>query len=241
MTGLQPDFDMAAIGTRLAGCGFAPKKLGGITVYEGSLSNLDRCAGPFGNQIPTATNYGLDTTTHTVLMSASPDVIAAALSAHTANRTSAPVDALLKQLQGQPAIGLGVGPAFCAQVSDPATLAGPNATPQQIEATRKEYPPAKPYLAFGFGLTMTSRAETGRVVFTYASTTAAKAAVGDRQSRLQTGRSLVAHLPYSQLFHAAPGTVSGSNVVFPVSQPNGRPLELTQMFNRFDLGFAICG
>jgi hypothetical protein len=241
MTGLRPNFDMASIGKHLAGCGFTSKKVDGVSVYSGSLTNVDQCAGPFGNQVPIHTSYGLDTEAHTVLMSGSPDAIAAALAAHRANRTSHEVDDLLGQLDGQPGIALGVGPAFCAQMADPATFAGNLATPQQIEAVKKAYSPAKPYVAFGYGLTLKPNAETGRIVFEYPDAGSAKAEAGDRARRLESGQSFVAQVPYSQLVRVVSGHASGTNVVLQVGQPAGRPLDLTLMFVRSDLGFAICG
>jgi hypothetical protein len=142
---------------------------------------------------------------------------------------------------GQPAIAFGVGPAFCATLSDPVTFAGRLATPQQVQAAKKAYPPAKPYLAFGYGLSLNSKTETGRIVFEYPDASTAKSALPDREHRLQSGQSLSAQLPYSQMIRFVSGHTSGSSALLQVGPPAGHPLALTQMFGRLDLGFAICG
>lgn len=240
LTGLQPQFDLASIGKHLAGCGFTSEKVRGISLYTASLDKVLNCAGPFGNQIPTYTNYGPDAAHHTVLMSNSPDTIAAALSANHADKASSELNQVLGQLSGQPAIALGVGPAFCALASHPASF-DHRLTPRLVPLLNKAYSPATPYLAFAYGLSLTPQAETGRIVFAYSDANTAKAELSDREHRLQNGKSFLVQQPYSKLVHVVSGHTSGSNVVLEVDQPSARPLQLTNMFNQLDIGFARCG
>ena len=241
MTGFQPSFDLSSVGRTLAGCGFTSKKVDGASLYSASLQAVAKCAGPFGDRIPTATNFALDAANHTVLMSGSPTVITAALSAKDANQAAPGLTSLLAQLNGDQAIAAGVGPGFCSRLSNPLLFVGRLATPAALARAEKLYPPARPYAALGFGITVTRSAARGHVVFAYPDANAARADLADREHRLRTGTSITGELPYSRLVRFLSGRTADSSVVLDVAAPAGRPLELGRMFDTQDLGLARCG
>ena len=241
MTGFQPSFDLSSVGRTLAGCGFTSKKVDGASLYSASLQAVAKCAGPFGDRIPTATNFALDAANHTVLMSGSPTVIMVALSAKDANQAAPGLTSLLAQLNGDQAIAAGVGPGFCSRLSNPLLFVGRLATPAALARAEKLYPPARPYAALGFGITVTRSAARGHVVFAYPDANAARADLADREHRLRTGTSITGELPYSRLVRFLSGRTADSSVVLDVAAPAGRPLELGRMFDTQDLGLARCG
>jgi hypothetical protein len=241
MTGLDPSFDMASVGQHLAQCGFTSKKVNGVTVYSGTTADVVKCQGPLGANVPFATQYALDTAHHTVLTSGSPAVIAAALHASSANTTNKLLSQVLAPLNGDQAVAVGLGPAFCRQLSNPALFAGHDAKPATIRRAQRAYPPAKPYTALGFGLKFAPQSATGHLVFTYASAGDAKADVKAREQRLQSGTSLITQKPYGSLARVVSGEANGNTVVLTIAQPQGKPIQLGNMFNADDLGFARCG
>jgi hypothetical protein len=238
MTGFLPQFDLAGVGRRLAGCGYTTSKVGAASVYSGSTLTMAKCAGPFGDQIPTYTAFGIDSADHTVLGSDSATAITAALRAHKTISTLAPV---LGQLQHDQAVAVGVGPGFCSELSNPAFFAGRTATPALVSLANKTYPPAKPYVAFGFGVAFSNTDAHGQIVFTYADPAAAQSDLADRRHRLSSGKSLAVNLPYSRLVRLVSGRAAGQSVVLDVAQPAGRPIQVAKMFLSGDLGFARCG
>ncbi len=241
MTGFQPSFDLSSVGRALAACGFTSKKLNGASLYFASLQAVAKCAGPFGDRIPTATNFALDAANHTVLMSGSPRVITAALNAKDANEAAPGLASRLAQLGGDQAIAAGVGPGFCSRLSNPALFVGRLATPAMMARAEKLYPPARPYAALGLGITITRSAARGHVVFAYPDANAARADLADRAHRLRAGTSITGTLPYSRLVRVVSGRTADRSVVLDVVAPAGRPLELGHMFDTQDLGFARCG
>jgi hypothetical protein len=238
VTGFQPQFDLAAVGRRLAGCGFTASKAGSASLYSGSTAAMARCAGPFGDQVPNGTAFGVDAPDHTVLVSDSAAAITAALGAQETASTLAPV---LGQLGHDQAVAVGIGPAFCSQLSDPIRFVGRFGSPAVVARAKTLYPPATSYTAFGFGLALTRTAATGQIVFTYSDPHAAQAALADREHRLSTGISLLANVPYSKLVRFQSGRAAGQSVVLQVGQPAGGPIQVGKMFTMGDLGFARCG
>ncbi len=241
MTGFQPTFNLTSVGTHLAGCGFTAKKVGGITLYSGSTGAMLKCAGPFGSDIPTETQYGIDAANHAVLMSMSPTAVTDAIRARQANRTAPAIPAIIDPLKDDQAIAGGVGPKFCARLSGPNVFVGRLAAPALVARAEKAFPPARPYLAFGFGLTVTPAAASGQIVFAYADARSAKQDLADRQHRLETESSFVVQQPYANLVRAVSGHTAGDSAVLQIAQPPGQPIQLNNMFNQSDLGFARCG
>jgi hypothetical protein len=241
MTGLSDGFDMSAVGKHLKGCGFTAKSVDGVTTYSGSPTAVNSCVGVFGADIPDYAQFALDTNNHAVLMSNSLAAIAAALKASAAQRTLVDLEGALGPMSGDEAVAVGVGPGFCGQLSKPQRFAGRNATPQLVQRVLKAFPPARQYAAFGLGLAVTPSADRGQVVFVYGDASTAKADLPDRERRLRTGQSFVAQEPYNQLVRVVSGHTSANTAVLDVAQPPGRPIELTNMLNQNDLGFARCG
>jgi hypothetical protein len=242
VTGFRPEFQLSSIEHNLTRCGFTAHSVGGVPVYSAALGAALKCAGPFGDQLPVpSTNYAVEAKNHLVVLSASPSSVSAALSNQRSHAASPALQSILPALLPSSAIALGVGPRLCAELAQPAFLAGRDATPREVQRATHMYLPAAPYAAFGFGYTYSGSGVSGRLAFTYSDAQTAQKDLAAREHTLRTGVSLLTGTAYARSVRVASGSVTGRTAVLKVAPSPGGRLDLTSMLDHLDLGFARCG
>ncbi len=241
MTGFIPQFPLSSVEHRLAGCRFTARSQNGVPVYTAPVSVVLNCAGPLGTNLPTsATAYAVEAQNHMVL-TGSPSAVSTALGNQASGSPRPVLRSLLQALLPASAVGVGVGPKLCSELSQPSVLAGRSATAQAVARASRMYLPAAAYQGFGFGYTYSSAQVSGRLAFTYADAQTANSDLHNRQHTLRTGVSLITGRGYAEGVGVRSSRAAGDTAILDVGPGTSGRLELALLLTEFDLGFARCG
>jgi hypothetical protein len=225
----------------LARCRFRSRPVGGLTLYSATRDAALRCVTPLGAGIPYPfVIYAFDADDKLVLQSASPTAVTAAIANHRRHGSNPALNAVLGNLGNVTQVAVAIGPQFCSQLSNPAFLAGRNATATTIVRAQHTFPDATPYRGFGFGYQYASGGVSGRLVFVYPSAAVARSDLKRRERMLRNGIAFSIDEPYRNLFVAGSGHTHGPAAIYQLSQPGTSALRLGTVFDHNDIGFARC-
>lgn len=222
----------------LTKCGFHSRTVGGMALYTGLAL---KCVSPLGTGIPAAYNaYAFDTADRLVVQSGSPTAVTEAIANRQHNRSNAVLNSILSPMGNVTQVAVGLGPAFCSQLSNPAVLAGRLSSPRKVAQAEHLFGDTTRYLGFGFGYQYAAGGVSGRLVFAYASRAIARSDLNRRGQMLRTGIAFSAGVPYSKIFQLRSAQSKGAATIYQLAQPGTAALALGSAFEHEDLGFARC-
>jgi hypothetical protein len=241
---LRDDLDLAPLQARFDARGFSRETYAGATVRSHPFDGSDWLRG----SDPSIVNTAILPDGHTLVISGSLDAVHAALDAAAGRQpwevAGSSAGQALQALGSPWAATVAPGLDACLRVFVPpfpalhlgSPLPDPNAA--LLAATG----PLSPYWALAMGYARgPSGTVDGRVVFVYASPTAAAADLEGR--RLATeGVSARTGTPFAEgLFTLTDASVQGHDLVLDVAPVGDRPGRLRQMLDTRDMLFATCG
>lgn len=222
----------------LAKCGFRSRRVGGMTLYTGAAL---KCVSPTGTGIPAEFNaYAFDTADRLVLQSTSPAAVTAAIANRQHGGSSGVLSSILSSLGDVTQVAVAAGPQWCTELSNPAILAGRNATPSKLTRAEHVFADATPYLGFGFGYRYAAGGISGRLAFVYSSDAVARSDLNRREQMLRNGTAFSINEPYSKLFLVRSGQTQGRVAIYQLARPGSSTLRLGTAFDQLDIGFARC-
>lgn len=238
ITGFRDASVIPRVEQHLTKCGFHSRTVGGMALYTGVAL---KCVSPLGTGIPATYNaYAFDTADRLVVQSASSTAATAAIANHQHHRSNSVLNSILSRMGNVTQAAVGLGPAFCSQLSNPAALAGRVSSPSKVARAEHVFGDTTRYLGFGFGYQYAAGGVSGRLVFVYPSDSVARSDLNRRAQMLRTGIAFSAGVPYSKLFQLRSAQTKGAATIYQLAQPGGGALALGSAFDRLDIGFARC-
>jgi hypothetical protein len=242
ITAFRDDSVISRTEKHLAKCGFRSRSVGGMTLYTAIGSAALNCLSPIGTGIPGPFNdFAFDAADRLALQSASATAVMAAIADRRHGGSNPPLDGILSRLgAATQQVAVATGPQSCSELSNPAFLAGREASPSTVLRAGRVFSDTTAYVGFGFGYQYIPGGVSGRLVFVYPTGAVARADLNRRERMLRNGIAFSASEPYSQLFLVRSGRTQGPATIYQVGQPGQSALRLGTAFDQDDIGFARC-
>jgi hypothetical protein len=239
VAGFRPGFALSHISDRLKSCGFTSSSVSSFVIYAGTLSQVEKCAGPFGTGLPGLYSvYAVDATGQVVVMSTSPSAVRAAITGAGLSSGSRPLADVLGPLSADPVVTIDLGTSYCKLLTH--DLVGRHATAEETRAVLRDDPGGAPYMAFGLGYSVAKQPPAARIVMDYGDAKTASAQLSVRERLLKTDFSFLSDYRYSKYLALESAAVQGDSGVLTVKPASGNRLALSAMSEQNDLAFARC-
>jgi hypothetical protein len=239
VAGFRPGFALSHISDRLRSCGFTSSSVSSFAIYAGSISQVEKCAGPTGSGLPGIYSvYAVDAKAQVVVMSSSQSAVRAAIAGAGLSSGSRPLTDVLGPLAADPVVTIDLGASYCTSLTH--DLVGRHATGVQTRALLRADPGGAPYVAFGLGYSVSEQPPTARIVMDYGNAAAASAQLSVREHLLKADYSFLSDSPYSKYLALESAATQGDDVVLTVKPASGTRLTLGAMSEQHDLAFARC-